>query len=381
MQTSGIMNKSPGPSASSKPVTALVITSHNGPFEQRQVQLKDMRPDEIIVRMVATGVCHTDVGSAMGKLPPSPPAVLGHEGAGIVEEVGADVNHLAPGDHVLLSITSCGACRPCLRGLPSYCRVGPRLLFGGARADGSHTMSMGDVDIASPYFGQSSFASRSIVTANCAVKLDKDVPLDVLCPLGCGLQTGAGTVLNDLKPSVGESIAVFGVGSVGLAAVMAAVRFTPATQIIAIDINESRLQLAAELGATVTINSSGKDVVELIKAATAGEGVDRALDATGNTAVIEAMIASAANNGIVATVGAAPAGKFVNIEPAEWIGRNVSYVGSCEGSAHPQTVRMTQYFPSDPLFYFISFLAHMNLGSLFLLLWNFGSKVAFRLSA
>jgi aryl-alcohol dehydrogenase len=322
----------------SKTTVALVVSSHDGLFEAKEVQLKDMRHDEILVRMIATGVCHTDIGSATGKMGPTLPAVLGHEGAGVVEEIGASVHHVAIGDHVLLSITSCGACRPCLRGLPSYCRHGPRLLFGGARSDGSHTFSLDSVDISSPYFGQSSFAARSIVTANCAVSVPKDVPLDVLCPFGCGFQTGAGTVLNDLKPYVGASIAVFGVGSVGLAAIIAAANLTPATKIIAVDVMESRLELAAELGATETINSSGKDVVALIKAVTAGEGVDRALDTTGNTAIIEAMIASAANNGVVATVGAAPAGKFVSIEPADWIGRNVSYVGSCEGSSHPQTV-------------------------------------------
>jgi len=130
---------------------------------------------------------------------------------------------------------------------------------------------------------------------------------------------------------------VFGVGSVGLAAIMAAAKCSPATKIIAIDIVDSRLELASQMGATHTINSRGRDVVELVKAATSGEGVDCALDATGNIAVIESMIAAAANNGTVATVGGAPVGKSINIQPAAWIGRNVSYVGSCQGSSVPGT--------------------------------------------
>lgn len=188
------------------------------------------------VRIVATGECHTDIGTLACKLGPELPAVLGHEGGGIAEKVGADVRHLKTGDHVLLSTASCGTCHQCSRGLPTYCRIGSRLLFDGSRADGSKTMPINGTDVSPPYFGQSSFAALSIVNARCAVEVPNDVPLDVLCPLGCGLQTGAGTVLNDLTPPVGSSIAVFGVGSVGLAAAIAAAKLTPATIIIAIDV-------------------------------------------------------------------------------------------------------------------------------------------------
>ncbi|KIX97594.1 uncharacterized protein Z520_06371 [Fonsecaea multimorphosa CBS 102226] len=267
---------------------------------------------------------------------PALPAILGHEGSGVVEQAGSEVKHVAVGDHVLLSFSYCGSCVPCRRGNVAYCRKGPHFNFGGSRLDGSKPFSLNGTEINSSYFGQSSFAARSIVRGVCAVKVPPNVPLDILCCLGCGIQTGAGTVLNLLKPFVGASVAVFGVGSVGLAAIMAAANFTPATKVIAIDIVDSRLQLATELGATHTINSTGKDVVAMIKDVTNGEGVDCALDATGNVAVIESMIAAAANNGTVATVGGAPRGKFVNIEAAAWIGRNVSYVGSCQGSSFPR---------------------------------------------
>lgn len=318
---------------------ALVVSKHNGPFEVKQVQLKEVRPDEIVVRMVATGVCHTDITTAAGGRGPELPAVLGHEGSGVVERVGSEVKHVEVGDHVLLTFGSCGKCASCRRGNPAYCHHGYFLSFGGSRLDGTKTFSLDGVDINSAYFGQSSFAARSIVQGACAVKVPSTVPLDILCCLGCGIQTGAGTVLNVLKPAVGSSVAVFGVGSVGLAAIMAAANCSPATKIIAIDIVDSRLELAVELGATHTINSKGKDVVELIKAVTDGEGVDGALDATGSIAVIEAMIAAAANNGTVATVGGAPLGKTISIEPASWISRNVSYTGSCQGSSVPQRVR------------------------------------------
>ena len=256
----------------------------------------------------------------------------------MVERVGSDVKHVAPGDHVLLTFNACYECTQCVRGQPSYCRHAYKLSFGGCRLDNSKPMSMDGTDISSAYFGQSSFARRSIVRGVCAIKVDKDLPLDILCTLGCGFQTGAGTVLNVLKPRIGASVCVFGVGSVGLAGIMAAANFTPATKIIAVDVVDERLEMAKSLGATHTINSKGKDVVELINAITGDEGIDCGMDATGLIPVIESMIALAARNGTVATVGGASKGKFVQIEAASWLGRNVSYVGSCQGSALPQMV-------------------------------------------
>jgi len=202
--------------------------------------------------------------------------------------------------------------------------------------DGSKTFSVNGQDIYSSFFGQSSFAKRSIVKGVCAVKVDKDVPLDVLCPLGCGIQTGAGTVLNVLKPFVGSSVVVFGVGSVGLAGIMAAAKFTPATRIIAVDILDEKLEMAKELGATHTINSKGKDIVQILKDITNGDGVDFAYDCTGNVKVVESMIAASAHNGVVATVGGAPLGSKVGIEISNWIGRGIHYTGSCQGSSVPQ---------------------------------------------
>jgi aryl-alcohol dehydrogenase len=193
-------------------------------------------------------------------------------------------------------------------------------------------------DIYSAFFGQSSFAYRSIVHSVCAVKIEKGLPLDVLAPLGCGIQTGAGTILNILKPTVGSSLVIFGAGAVGLAGVMAAARFTPASVIIAVDIVDAKLELAKELGATHAINSKGVNVVDEIKSLTNGDGADFAYDATGNIQAIQNMIEAAASNAVIATVGSPSRGQKVFIEPATWLQRGISYVGSCQGSAVPQQV-------------------------------------------
>ncbi|KAH8806078.1 alcohol dehydrogenase [Xylogone sp. PMI_703] len=315
--------------------TALVVSTPGAPFEVQEVELKELRPDEIIVRMAATGVCHTDFAAANGRIPVPTPVIVGHEGSGVVEKVGSEVKDLAEGDHVLLSFPACMKCKPCLRGNPSYCVHGVHLSFGGCRLDGSVPFSKDGRDIHS-FFNQSSFAHRSIVNQVCAVKVDKSLPLDILCPLACGIQTGAGTVLNILKPGVGTSVAVYGVGSVGLAGIIAASKLTPATKIIAIDIDDKKLAMAKELGATHAVNSKDQDVVKLVKDITDGEGADCAYDTTGIVDVIHNMIEAAAHNAIVATVGSAPLGSKVQIEISDWIARGIHYAGSCQGSSVPR---------------------------------------------
>ncbi|RFU28222.1 hypothetical protein B7463_g8101, partial [Scytalidium lignicola] len=315
--------------------TALVVSTPGGPFEVQKVELKDLRPDEIIVRMVATGVCHTDFSSTNGTIPVPTPVIVGHEGSGVVEKVGSEVKHLAEGDHVLLSYPACTTCGPCLKGNPAYCVHGVRMSFGGCRLDGSVPFSKDGKDIHS-FFNQSSFAHRSIVNQVCAVKIDKSLPLDILCLLGCGIQTGAGTILNVLKPGIGSSVVVYGVGSVGLAGIMAASKFTPATKIIAVDINDKKLAFAEELGATHTINSRDQDVVKFIRDLTNGEGANCAYDTTGVIKVVHDMIEASAQNAVVASVGSAPQGSKVQIELPEWIGRGMHFTGSCQGSSVPQ---------------------------------------------
>lgn len=221
-----------------------------------ELDLEDPRSDEARIRIVATGICHTDLYCHAGLGVPVPkPIVLGHEGAGVVEAVGSGVRSLAVGDHVVLSGASCGCCPKCRAGRPTYCRETMRLSFGGARDDGTSPLSRQGERVHGAFFAQSSFATHVLAPERSAVKVPSDVPLHLLGPLGCGIITGAGSVLEAFRLRPGESLAVFGVGSVGLAAVMAA-RLAGASRIAAIDIAPERLKLARELGATDAVSSN-----------------------------------------------------------------------------------------------------------------------------
>jgi aryl-alcohol dehydrogenase len=243
-----------------------------------RLEMEGPRDDEVLVRLVASGICHTDID--LWRSGSSGALVLGHEGAGIVERAGEAVRSVRRGDHVVLSYQSCGQCRFCKRGQPTNCSHFWELNFGFARLDGSNALEAGGAR--GHFFGQSSFATYTLAIERNIVKVSKALPLQSLAPLGCGLQTGAGTVMNSLAVRAGSSIAIFGVGSVGLAAVMAA-RIVGARPIIAIDIRPKRLQLAKELGATHIINALRCDSGERIKAISGG--VDYAVEATGVSSV------------------------------------------------------------------------------------------------
>ena len=207
--------------------------------------------------------------------------VLGHEGAGVVEEVGKAVKSVRRGDHVVLSYSSCGHCPACEDGHPAGCRHLWELNFGFARLDGSNALAASGVR--GHFFGQSSFATHTLANERNLVKVGKSLPLDLLAPLGCGLQTGAGTVMNSLAVKPGSSIAIFGTGSVGLAAVMAA-RVVGADPVVGVDIVPRRLELARELGATHCIDNHDVDVAERIRAIADG-GVDHLVETTGDAAL------------------------------------------------------------------------------------------------
>lgn len=319
--------------------TAAVVFNHGDPFTLHEVRLDALRPDEALVRMVATGVCHTDVSAAKGSIPFPSLAVLGHEGAGVVQQVGAQVTRARPGDRVLLTFTSCGRCAACRGGHPAYCASHLQLnLLGGRRADGSATVWDGDRELNAHFFGQSSFATAAVADERSLVVLPPDVSeeeLAVLCPLGCGLQTGAGAVLNVLRPRPGASVAVTGAGAVGLAAVMAT-RFTPTMQVIVIDRVPSRLALAAELGATHTIETTDQDLTSSVMALTGGRGVDYAVETTGNVAVLEALSASLAVGGECAVIGAPRAGSRASFDVNNMLpGRTIR--GVTLGDSEPES--------------------------------------------
>ena len=280
-------------------ITAAVVPATSAPFELRELELEAPGPAEVLVRMVATGVCHTDQVIRDQMVPVPLPAVLGHEGAGVVEEVGTGVSHVRPGDHVVLSYNSCGLCRNCMSGAPGYCGDFGAHNFGGRRADGSSALRSGDEVVSSHFFGQSSFATHSVVAARSVVPVPSDAPLELLGPLGCGLQTGAGAVLNSLDPAAGSTIAVFGAGAVGNAAILAA-QVAACSTIIAVDRVPERVAFAQELGATHGVDVGKGDPVEQIMEITGGAGVDYALETTGVPPVLRQTVDALAVRGTAA---------------------------------------------------------------------------------
>ncbi|MFY0729670.1 NAD(P)-dependent alcohol dehydrogenase [Pseudomonas sp. NFX15] len=297
-------------------IKAAVHREVGQPFGFETLKLDAPRDHEVLVKIVATGVCHTDVITRDGHVPITKlPCVLGHEGAGIVLQVGQSVTNVVAGDHVVLSFASCGQCDRCLDQKPSYCRKFFTQNFSGTREDGSSTLYSPQTheNVCGCFFGQSSFADHAIVDQRNLIKVDKDIPLELLGPLGCGFQTGAGAVLNFLKPAVGSSLVIFGVGAVGAAALMAA-RIAGCAMIIAVDIHDNRLDLALELGAHHVINALRESPVERIKALTEGQGAEYAVEASGVGQVMANALQSVRLAGSVALLGAAPRGSKVELD-------------------------------------------------------------------
>jgi aryl-alcohol dehydrogenase len=275
------------------------VCREGAPFPQIEtLQIEPPRHGEILVRLAASGICHTDLRAA--SRPGPKPIVLGHEGAGMIEAVGEDVDGLEPGDPVLMSYSWCGQCPACRSHAKAYCRDTMALNFSGLRADGTSPLSKDGEPVFGAFFGQSSFASHAICQAHTVVKAPRDLPLEVLAPLGCGVQTGAGAVLNSLKVEAGQSLAVFGVGPVGLSAVMAG-RIAGAGPIIAVDVNPARLALALELGASAAVNAAETDPVAAILDLTAA-GADVALNTTDIPEVYLQGLAALAPKGVLGFV-------------------------------------------------------------------------------
>lgn len=317
-------------------ITAAVTNGQDEPFSFEQLELEDPRADEILVRITSTGLCHTDLAVISGDIPSPYPIVLGHEGAGVVERVGGAVRDFAVGDRVALSFASCGHCANCLDGREAYCDSFMLLNFGGVREDGSVTLSRtaeagAEEPVHGAFFGQSSFASYALVAARNAVKVPEGIDPDLVGPLGCGVQTGAGAVLNSLRVGSGDSIVIAGTGAVGLSALMAAAA-TGATTIIAVDIIDSRLEEAARLGATHTVNSKERDVVEAVHEITGGRGTDFAIDTTGVGPVIAQIVQATSFGGTVGLLAVTKPGTAIEIPLLS--GKRI--VNLIEGDAVPQ---------------------------------------------
>jgi aryl-alcohol dehydrogenase len=291
---------------SARTTLAAVVREAGAPFELLSLGLGEPRADELAVRVDAVGICHTDVSVAAGDFGMPFPLVVGHEGTGVVEEVGAEVEGIAVGDRVVLSFDWCGHCRNCTDGRPTYCYQNWPRNFGGGRLDGSTSLELDGVPVHSHFNGQSSFSEHLICPAHSAIRIDSEIPAALLAPLGCAVQTGAGAVLNSLRPGPRDGIAIFGLGAVGLSAVMGAA-IAGCEAVIAVDPNPERRALAAELGATQVVDPAAEDPVAAIRAL-APDGLQFTLEMSGVPAVLQQAISALAPGGTCGLVGAPPVG-------------------------------------------------------------------------
>ena len=321
------------------------LAREKGKVTIEELELGAPRAGEVLVKMVASGICHTDFTTMNLEVPTELPMVLGHEGVGVVEEVGPSVSTLQPGDHVILSYPSCGKCESCLQGHPYACDDSTALFFSGFYADRDRRITDGKGEKVGALFGQGSFADHCIIAERNAVKVDPEVELKSLCSLACGAQTGAGAVLNRMKPLPGDSLVVFGCGAVGISALMAG-KLAGCSTIIGVDIVPSRLELALECGATHVINGRDfEDISEEVKRLTGGKGANFALEASGVPALVRQMLQSVRKEGLAVLVS------FVS-GPVEidttmlFVGPCISFAGTVEGASNPPIFipRLVQYF-------------------------------------
>jgi aryl-alcohol dehydrogenase len=311
---------------------AAVMRAHGKPLKIEALELDPPRADEVLVRLVATGICHTDI--AVHHRVDSPvPSILGHEGAGVIEAVGAAVRKVKTGDHVVLSFMSCGRCRQCQSGEPAYCEKLNDLNFTSTREDGSVSANGPHGPVRNHFFGQSSFATYTLANERNVVKVPKSSRLEVLGPLGCGVQTGAGAVMNSLKVKAGDSFACFGTGSVGLSAIMAA-RVVGATTIIGVDVSEERLRAAKRLGATHMINARKEAPATAIKEITGGAGADYCFDTTGVDTVFNQAIDALGIRGTLGYVTGGPKPERT-FDARSFMATGKRLMGILEGDAVP----------------------------------------------
>ena len=312
--------------------TAAVIHEPNGQFSFETIELDDLRGDEILVRIEASGICHTDM-KAQGRIPM--PVVLGHEGTGVVEAIGSGVDRVKPGDRVVISYPWCGTCPSCVEGHAYRCEHVIPLSFGGTRLDGSKTITLNGEAITSAFFQQSSFATHSITLERDVVPVEGDHSPEMLAAIPCGIQTGAGAILNTFKVGPKDGLVVFGAGAVGLSAVMAG-HLSGAYPLIAVDIVEDRLNLALELGATHTLNANQGEIAERIREI-APRGVAFSLETSSNVQAFNDAIDCLGMGGQCGTVTTPNDGQKFPFTPNLLLQRSLSLRGILQGSCTPNT--------------------------------------------
>lgn len=316
---------------------AAILEQLNTPLIVEEIELDDPVDNEVLIKMVASGVCHTDLHCIKGDLLTPPPIVLGHEGAGIVEKIGRNVTSVQPGDRVLVTVApNCGKCPACMMGVPTSCEVDPQTaMLMGTMANGTKRMRRKDGTELSHFMAQSSFSEYAVVEESATVKVRDDAPLDVVCLLGCGASTGIGAVINKARVKAGSSVAVFGCGGVGLSVIMAA-KLVGANPIVAVDLLDSKLKAAKQFGATVLVNASKQDPIAEIAAACAG-GVEYSFEVIGNTKAMSQAFHSVYSRpgGMALILGLAPIGLTFEVEAWRFL-REVTITGCTAGSIRPR---------------------------------------------
>ncbi|WP_150293384.1 NAD(P)-dependent alcohol dehydrogenase [Sphingobium estronivorans] len=316
-------------------IRAAVSNRGDDRFSIEELDLDEPRPDEILVRIEGVGLCHTDlVFRDAGDLLIAQPALYGHEGAGIVEAVGSAVSKVRPGDAVAISFRSCGTCDRCSHHDASYCRSAYELNWVGARTDGSKALHRGDEEVASNFFGQSSFATHCLTYERNVVRLPDDVPVALMGPLGCGVQTGVGAVMNSLAAPKGSTILIVGGGTVGLCAVMGA-RIVGCSTIILVEPKPARRELGREFGATHCIDPAQLSSLSAAVREILPQGVDFALDVTGIPAVLEQIPACLGSKGVLGLVGVVPPGTPMPGDAGTAVTFGLSIKGIIEGDSNP----------------------------------------------
>jgi S-(hydroxymethyl)glutathione dehydrogenase / alcohol dehydrogenase len=300
-----------------------------------ELTVEDPREGEVMVRVAAGGVCHSDLHVIHGDLPAPLPVVLGHEGAGVVEKVGLGVRGFQRGDHVLLLWrASCGECLHCLSGRPALCELGAGIRWSGHLTDGTSRFRRGDQEIRH-FAGVSSFGELTVLPQEGLVKIDPEIPLEKAAIVGCAVMTGVGAVINTARVEPGANVAVIGCGGVGLNAIQGAA-LAGAEKIIAIDLLENKLAYARQFGATHLINGKQVDAIEAVKGATNGRGADYVFEVIGSPKAMAQGYQMARRGGTLVIVGVAPAGAEVSFPASSIVLDEKTIRGSLYGSCRPK---------------------------------------------
>jgi alcohol dehydrogenase len=303
------------------------------PLKIREVELAPPGPDEVLIRVRAAGLCHSDLSVISGDRPRPVPMVLGHESAGEVIECGPGVTDLAPGDRVVLVfMPSCGCCMPCMEGRPALCEPGAASNGAGTLLSGARRLSLNDQPVYH-HVGVSCFADYAVVSRRSCVKLEADISFEEASLFGCAVLTGVGAVINTARLQAGTTAAVLGLGGVGFSALLAAVA-SGARQVIALDLNESKLALASELGATATVNAGDPDAMEQVKALTQG-GVDVAFEMAGAIPAMELAWRITRRGGSTVTAGLPHPDRRFALPPVQLVAEERTLRGSYIGSSVP----------------------------------------------